>query len=460
MEFRNDFIWGTATAAYQIEGAYCEDGRGLSVWDTFCKEEGKVFDGHNGDVACDHYHRYKEDIKLLKKLGIDAYRFSISWTRILPDGTGRVNAKGIEFYSNLIDELIENGITPYATLFHWDYPNELFNKNGWLNPDSSEWFEEYTTVVAKAFGDKLKNYFTLNEPQCFIDLGYNKGIHAPGLKLSRKELLLMSHNVLLAHGKSVKILRELVPGCSIGYAPTGTFYYPETPSEENIKAARMATFNLDPKDFLFSVSFWSDPIVLGKYTDGAIDAFGDDMPPIGQNDMETICQPIDFYGQNIYFSTPVVADGDSFKVVNRSQGHTRTANGWPVTPQCLYWAPKFIYEKYKTPIIVTENGLSCHDTISLDGHVHDYDRIDYLLRHLKELSKAASDGVDIKGYFHWSFMDNFEWADGYRERFGLVYVDYGTLERIPKESFWRYMDIINKLKNGQKYSNNLKNKAI
>lgn len=444
MAFKKDFIWGAATAAYQIEGAAYEDGKGLSVWDNFCKEDGRIFESHTGDVACDHYHRYKEDFKLMAELGIKNYRFSFSWPRIIPNGVGELNGKGLAFYSDLIDEMLKNGITPYATLFHWDYPYELCKRGGWLNPDSPSWFADYAGVIAKHFGDRVKNFFTLNEPQCFIGLSYVDTVHAPGIALPLKDTLQMTHNVLLAHGKVVETLRANIRDCKVGYAPTGRYFYPRTDSKADIEAAKLATFDVTPDDWSFSVAWWSDPVMLGSYPQKCMELFGASMPEIGADDMKQICQPLDYYGQNIYHAAPVSADGQGgYTKAKRRVGHSKTAIGWPITPGALYYAPKFIYERYKKPVYITENGLSCQDAISLDGKVHDPNRIDFLNRYLLELKRAVADGVEIDGYFQWSFMDNFEWAKGYDDRFGLVYIDYETQKRIPKDSAHWYAQVIN-----------------
>lgn len=443
MSFPKDFIWGAATASYQIEGAAYEDGKGLSNWDIFCKESNRIFEGHSGDIACDHYHRMKEDVQLMKQLGLKAYRFSISWPRILPNGIGQINKKGIQFYSDLVDELLKNEILPYATLFHWDYPYELHKKGGWLNPESINWFGEYVKAVAENLGDRLKYYFTLNEPQCFIGLSYLKTEHAPGIKYPLKDVLQMAHNVMLAHGKAVKILRDTIKDCKVGYAPTGASFYPIANNPQDIESARYATFNPTIDNWSFNVAWWSDPVLLGKYPEESKTEFKNIMPEIKKGDMELINQPLDFYGQNIYNSTPVTFDeANKYKIADRPVGHPKTAIGWPVTPQSLYWTPKFLYERYNIPIIITENGLSCHDVISLDNKVHDPNRIDFLSRYLLELNKAIDDKVDIKGYFHWSLMDNFEWAKGYDDRFGLIYIDYPTQKRIPKDSFYWYQGVI------------------
>ena len=444
MGFKQDFIWGAATAAYQIEGAAYEDGKGLSVWDDFCRQPGRISEGHTGDVACDHYHRFKEDVALMAELGMKAYRFSIGWPRIYPDGIGKVNEKGLDFYKKLADELLSHGITPYATLFHWDYPLALLHKGGWLNGDSSDWFSEYTHAIGKGLGGVVKNYFTLNEPQCFIGLSYLQTAHAPGIPHSLKDNLQMAHNVLLSHGKAVQVLRSDVKDAKIGYAPTGSTFYPISEDEKDIEAARHATFDIpNEQSWGFNIAWWSDPALLGQYPERGMRLFESILPKIGENDMKQIHQPLDFYGQNICQSTPVQYDEkQGYREAKRPIGHAKTAIGWPVTPESLYWAPKFLYERYKTPIVITENGLSCHDVPSPDGKVHDPNRIDFLRGYLQNLKKAASDGVDVQGYFQWSLMDNFEWAKGYDDRFGLIYVDYESQKRIPKDSAFWYQHVM------------------
>lgn len=447
MAFRKDFLWGVGTSAYQIEGAAAEDGRGPSVWDQYCHEEGgHIACGHTGDVACDHYHRYKEDVQLMRELGIRAYRFSLSWSRILPDGIGAVNQKGIDFYNNLIDELLENGITPCITLFHWDYPYELQKKGAWLNPESSDWFAYYTEVVAKAFGDRVKWFITFNEPQCFLGMGYFDGCNAPGKRHGLEDMAQMLHNMFLAHGKSVLAIRKYVQDAKVGYAPTCGVNMPLTGSVEDIAAARKKYLSIDPAAWIWNVVLWSDPVVLGRYPEDDpffAEQFRRYLPESYQEDMKIICQPLDFYGQNIYNGSLWKADekGEPMWVAN-PVGSPRTANGWPVTPDALYWGPKFLYERYKLPIMITENGLSCHDAVSLDGKVHDPNRIDFTHRYLRSLKRITDEGVDIIGYFHWSLLDNFEWGAGYTERFGLVYVDYTTQERIKKDSFDWYRSVI------------------
>jgi beta-glucosidase len=443
MGFRSDFVWGIASSSFQVEGAVSEDGRGESVWDMFCKEPGRIIDGSSGDAACDHYHRYKEDIALMKELGTKAYRFSIAWPRIIPDGDGKVNEKGLDFYERLIDALGEAGITPYVTLFHWDYPYELFRKGGWMNSESPKWFLKYVEAVAKKLKDKLPFVFTFNEPQCFIGLSYDHTEHAPGIHFPVWDTFLMVHHVLLAHGLAVQALRAISPGTKIGYAPTGSANYPATNSAEDREAARQAYFAVEDW-FTWSVSLWSDPVFLGKYPDEAITKYGQYLPETTAKDMEIISQPLDFLGQNIYNGSPVKADGKGgYEYARRENGYDFTAAKWPVTPESLYWGPVFLAERYKAPLYITENGLSCADVVSLDGKVHDPGRIDFLHRYLFCLKKAAEDGVDIRGYFHWCLTDNFEWAKGYTDRFGLVHCNFETQKRIIKDSGYWYRDTIN-----------------
>ena len=459
MSFQQDFVWGAATASYQVEGAAYEDGKGLSIWDVFCKEPGKIYQGQTGDTACDQYHLYKEDISLMKKMGIRAYRFSISWARIQPDGTGPVNPLGVAYYNRLIDELLANDIVPYLTLFHWDLPYALQTRGGFLNDEMITWFADYSAFVADYFSDRVTHFITFNEPQCFLGLGYRTGEHAPGLKTGIRDYCTAIHVMLRAHGASVAALRKHArQPVQIGYAPTGAYYYPSTDSPTDIEAARQMTFdcpslcnsgddscigaNLDAATW--NVSLMSDPVLLGEYPASYLSSMKDYLPPITAADMELIHQPLDFYGQNIYNAIEVKAEPSTGKpeIVKRYDGFPKTAMQWPVTPACLYWAPKFLYERYKKPIYITENGISCHDWIALDGCVHDGNRIDFMQRYLQEVQHALEDGVDIAGYFAWSLLDNFEWANGYSDRFGLIYVDFATQKRIVKDSGYWYAHVI------------------
>lgn len=438
MAFKKDFVWGAATASYQVEGAYAEDGKGKNIWDEFTHTEGKITDKSTGDVACDHYHKYKEDVQMMADLGLKAYRFSLCWSRIIPDGTGQINQKGIGFYNNLIDELLKYGIEPYVTLYHWDLPYALHLKGGWLNDDSPLWFAEYAKVVKKYFGDRVKHFLTLNEPQVFAGCGYFEGSHAPGYKLAKGELLHIGHNILKAHGLAVKALRD-GQKCSIGFASASCPPMPVTESKADIDAARENYFLSDYDAFLFSDAYWADPIVKGQYPDWVRNYKGDGAPVITDEDLKLINQPLDFIGMNIYNGRFVSVNKG---VLGNETGYARTLIGWPITPTALYWGPKFFNERYNLPIIITENGMSCHDVISLDGKVHDPNRIDYLHRYLRELKRATDDGVPVEGYFQWSLMDNFEWAQGYNQRFGMVFVDYSNQTRIIKDSGYWYKKLI------------------
>lgn len=441
MNFSKDFMWGCASAAYQVEGAYNEDGRGLSIWDVHSAIKGNVIFSENGNTACDHYHRYKEDIQLFKQLGIKYYRFSVSWTRVLPNGIGKVNEQGLQFYVNLVDELIANGIEPILTIYHWDYPYELYKMGGWMNPESPKWFEEYTKVLVDALSDKVKYWITVNEPQCAIGCGYFTGSHAPFVKASTKDIITMSHNLLLGHGRAVKCIRENAKQkVYISYAPIGPAFVPDDESEEAIEIAREKTMNMK-NELYFSITWWSDPIILGKYPDEAYEIFGEDMIHPSKEDMEIISQPLDFYATNIYYSSSVRGDGTVYPT-NCYQGAPKTAMNWRVAENVMYWSCRFLYERYKLPIMISENGMANLDWVSLNGKVEDYQRIDYISRYLLWIDRAIKEGIPVMGYLYWSAMDNFEWALGYDKRFGLIYIEYQTQERTIKESGHWYKKLI------------------
>lgn len=445
MGFAKDFVWGAATSSYQIEGTGRDSGKGQNIWDVFTKEPGRVYEGHTGDIACDHYHRFREDVAYMKELGLKGYRFSIDWSRVLPEGTGKVNEKGIDFYNALIDELLEQGIEPYITLYYWELPYEIYKRGGWMNPEIVEWFGQYARLVAERFSDRVKYFFTLNEPQCFVGLGFLQGCHAPGVKAPLRDTFEMAHNALKAHGRAVQMLRAYgKQNVQIGYAPTSGMCYPEKETPKDIEAARKALFALpdDLSNWTWNVSWWSDPVILGKYPEEGMKKYEKYLPVITDEDMKLISQPIDFYGQNIYNGRCIRMGTDGRpEEVRRPAGFPKTATNWPVTPEALYWGPKFLYERYRKPIYITENGMACHDTVSQDGKVHDPNRIDFLARYLKNLKRAAEE-IDIRGYFQWSLMDNFEWDKGYAERFGIIYVDFETQERIWKDSAYWYRDLI------------------
>ena len=442
MGFKDDFVWGVSTASYQIEGAHDTDGRGRSVWDMMCRKPGAVFEGQTGDVACDHYHRYQEDVDLMRDLGVQGYRLSLSWTRILPEGTGQVNQKGLDFYDRLIDALLEANITPWVTLFHWDYPLDLYHRGGWLNPDSPKWFADYTQVVVDHLGDRVGHWFTQNEPQCYIGLGLWDGIHAPGDKLRWAEILLAAKHSLLAHGLSVQAIRaHSKVDSKVGMAPVGVTFVPETESEADIAAARQMMFD-GSKRTPWTNTLWMDPLLLGKLPQDLLDTFPEDVPTITDEDLKTMNQKVDFFGVNTYNADVIRAGENGPERCARETGYPQTAIRWPIQPNCLEWGARFFHERYGLPLVVTENGMAGLDWVSLDGKCHDPQRIDYLHRHLQGLQRAAESGVPVHGYFQWSLMDNFEWAEGYSQRFGLVHVDYPTQKRTPKDSYHWYQEVI------------------
>jgi len=433
--FPDKFTWGVAAASYQIEGAVSQDGRGPSIWDAFCRKPGAIWKDQNGDVACDHYNRHSEDIAIMERLGVKAYRMSIAWPRVLPDGTGAINKKGLDFYDRVIDELLAAGIAPWVTLFHWDFPLSLYYRGGWLNRESADWFADYTAVVIDRLSDRVSHWITLNEIQCFLGHGHQNGIHAPGDKMRFAEVLRCGHHSLLAHGRAVQVIRTRAKKRpAIGWAPVGLPYMPATESAQDIDAARTMMFRLNNKT-AWTNSWWGDPVMLGKYPEDGLALFGSEVPNYSSEDMKTIQQPLDFYGVNIYVGNTVRLGADNRPtVVPDPIGHPRTAYDWAITPSALRWGPKFLHERYKLPIVITENGVSCNDLVSLDNKIHDPQRIDFTTRYLRELRRAISEGVPVKGYFHWSILDNFEWNEGFKQRLGLVHVDFVTQKRTPKDS--------------------------
>ena len=444
MTFPQNFIWGAATSAYQIEGAAGADDRGPSIWDEFCRRPGAVRQGASGNSACDHYHLYLQDVALMQGLGLQAYRFSISWPRVLPGGMGAVNEGGLDFYDRLTDALLGAGITPYVTLYHWDYPLALHRFGGWLHPESSDWFARYAAVIVDRLSDRVSNWSTLNEPQIFVGFGYQDGSHAPGERLELSKVLTIGHNVLLGHGKAVQVIRSRSKSKpSIGYAVSvSPVAVPATESGQDIEAARKEFFDA-ARPLSMNNSWWADPVVLGRYPADGLALFEKDLPPMGGSDMAIICQPLDYLGLNVYFGDFYRAGADGApELVSLPDDHEVTGFGWPVLPESLYWAARFYAERYKTPLFITENGMSCSDCVSRDGVVHDRQRTTFLQRYVRELARACDTGIDIRGYFLWSLMDNFEWAEGYTQRFGIVHVDYTTQQRIPKDSALWYKGVI------------------
>jgi beta-glucosidase len=441
--FPEGFVWGAASSSYQIEGAAFEDGKGPSVWDVMGRRPGVIWQGQSGEVACDHYHRYQEDVALMRELRLPAYRFSISWPRVIPDGTGAVNRAGLAFYDRLVDALLAAGVTPYATLFHWDYPYELFCRGGWLSAESPDWFAHYAGVVVERLSDRVTHWLTLNEPQVFLSLGHLEGVDAPGERLGFAEVLRATHHVLLAHGKAVQAIRSSSKRpCLVGAATVGPVSYPATGEPADIDAARDATFRIT-EPTLWSHTWFSDPMLRSEYPADGMELFGRDVPQVRATDMDAISSPLDFYGLNVYHGTPVRAGRDGKpEQVPFPDGFPISNFRWPVTPEALYWAPRFLSERYGLPVIITENGFSGLDWLSLDGRVHDPQRIDFAWRYLRALGRAIDDGVDVRGYFHWALTDNFEWAEGFKHRFGLIHVDLQTQKRTVKDSGYWYRDVI------------------
>jgi beta-glucosidase len=426
--FPDDFIWGAATAAYQIEGAVDEDGRGESIWDRFCATPGKVRAGDTGAVACDFYHRYPEDIALMQELGLNAFRFSIAWPRVLPDGRGHVNEAGLDFYDRLVDDLLAAGIQPFPTLYHWDLPQVLEDEGGWTVRSTAEAFVEYVESVVARLGDRVTHWTTHNEPWVVAWLGYSWGIHAPG-RTSEQDAVAAAHHVLLSHGWAVEVIRRGVQGAKVGIVLNLEHVDPASDSEADRAAAR----EMDGR----ANRWFLDPIFRAEYPDDVPFT-----PPVRSGDLETIAARIDFLGVNNYFRF-VVREGPE---VVETPGAQRTDMGWEVHPESLTKLLVRVAREYAPPsIYITENGAAFADVRAHDGGVHDLERIDFLASHIDAVGDAREQGAPIDGYFVWSFLDNFEWAMGYSKRFGIVYVDYPTLERVPKDSFHWYRERITSL---------------
>ena len=438
---KQPFAWGTATAAFQIEGGYREDGKGDSIWDVYTHALARMGRGAVGDVACDHYHRFREDIRLMAGMGVNAYRFSIAWSRVLPNGTGEVNEAGIRFYSDLIDEMRAYGIEPYVTLYHWDLPQALFERGGWVSDEMPDWFYRYARLIGERFGDRVKHFITINEPSNIIEGMTPGGSNAPARGYSMPERLNAIHNILLSHGMAVKALRETVDGAKIGIAPCSGVPCPPADDPVFIERARQSYFYMSPQDPKDSVTVWLDPIFFGDYPQEYYEVYGDQMPEIHPGDLELISQPIDFCFQNIYGGQRYRSDGNGGWTPDMD-GITYNMLGWAVVPDALYWGSRFLYERYQKPVCIMENGYCSADTVERDGCVHDMARCRFLEDYLGALMRAKADGVDIRGYFYWTLMDNLEWELGFEPRFGLIHVDFETLIRTPKDSYFRYRDLI------------------
>jgi beta-glucosidase len=447
IRFPAGFWWGVATAAYQVEGAVAEGGRTPSIWDTFAAQPGRIEHGHTGERACDHYHRYADDVRLMAELGLTAYRFSLSWPRILPYGGTRPNVAGLDFYDRLVDELLAAGIRPAATLYHWDLPQEIEDRGGWTDRGVADRFADYAAVVAGRLGDRVLLWNTLNEPWCSAFLGYGAGLHAPG-RTDHAAALTAAHHLLLAHGRAVEVLRATSPGSEIAIALNAGAVRPYSGAQEDVDAARRI-------DGLLNRLFF-DPVLRGAYpADVQADtARVTDWSFVRDGDLEVISEPIDALGVNYYQpdlvgAAPADRPGPTQpyptggEVAFHPTPGPVTDMGWPIDPGGLYEILIRITRDYgPIPIYITENGAACPDRIAEDGHVHDPERIDYLRRHLSAAHRARADGVDLRGYFAWSLVDNFEWAYGYGKRFGLVHVDYRTQRRTPKDSALWYRAVI------------------
>ena len=438
--FPAGFLWGTATAAYQIEGAVSEDGRGPSIWDTFTHTPGKIRNDDNGDVADDHYHRYRDDVQSMKALAATAYRFSISWSRIFPQGTGAPNPKGLDFYNRLLDNLVANGIAPFPTLYHWDLPQTLQDRGGWETRDTAQAFADYAGYVAEKLSDRARHFFTLNECATFVELGHATGAFAPGLKLPPGRLNQVRHHALLAHGLAVQAIRARSrAGTQVGLAENISVCVPVIEAPEHIAAAELATRELNAP--------YVTAIMEGRYRESFLAAAGADAPKVAAEDMNVIGTPVDFVGINVYAPGAYVEASDAapgYTAIPLPRSYPHMESRWlTFGPDTLYWAPRQVARLWGVKdIYITENGTSAADQPAADGKVYDIDRVMFLRQYLAQLRRATSEGVPVRGYFVWSLLDNFEWLEGYSIRFGLHYVDYLTLKRTPKLSASFYKKVI------------------
>jgi len=443
MSFPKDFIWGAASAAYQLEGCAYDDGKGLNIWDVFCRKEGKIANGDTGEVSTDHYHRYAEDVALMKSIGLKGYRMSISWARVLPEGIGRVNQAGLDFYDRLVDELLAAGITPFITLFHWDYPYALYCRGGWMNPDSPDWFAQYAGVVMDRLSDRVSNWFTLNEPNVVVGQGHFTGRSAPGIVLQRPELFRVMKHLIVAHGKAVQAIRASAKTpAKVGLVASMGSAVPLTDDPADVEAARQLR-SRDHADEPSGHAWWYDVCLSGRIPAGGEALFVPGIFEFTEQDIADAHQPLDYYGGNCYYGQYVKAGPDGEPVrLPRRPGYDQTARNWPIMPRALYWCPKLFYEQYRIPIIISENGMSNADYVSQDGAVHDPQRVEFIRQYLRQLKRAIDDGVPVLGYMYWSILDSFEWMFGYNYRFGLIHVDYETQKRTLKDSAHYYKQVI------------------
>jgi beta-glucosidase len=437
LQFPQAFLWGCATSAYQIEGAVSADGRGPTIWDTFSHTPGKTHQGQTGDVADDSYHRFAQDVQLLKELGAKAYRFSIAWARIFPQGAGKPNERGVAYYERLVDALLQGGITPYATLFHWDLPQAL--AGGWQSRDTAHAFADYAGFVARRLCDRVRHFMTTNEIVCFTDLGYKVGLFAPGLKLARSAVNQVRHHALLAHGLAVQAVRAAAPPATqIGLAENPRVFVPVIETAEHIAAARRA-FRLENAPFISTV-------LEGEYPQEYLQREGRDAPKVASGDMAIIGAALDFVGLNVYQPEYARADGSKagYAVEPRPVSYPHMASPWLyVGPEAIYWAVRLATELWNPmALYITENGCSAEDHQDAAGRIEDTDRVMFLRNYLTHLHRAVSENYPVKGYFLWSLMDNFEWADGFSKRFGIYHVDFETQQRTPKRSAFWYREVI------------------
>lgn len=438
------YIFGVSTSAFQLEGDDGTQGRGKSVWDSFCERKGTIYQDQDARVSTDHYNRFKEDIKLMADLGVDSYRFSISWSRIFPNGVGEINPKGVEFYDNLINELCKYNIKPFVTLYHWDLPQALSDRGGFQNPDFPKWFQEYTAFVVEKYGDLVEYWITFNEPINTIHTSHYAGVFAPGYKLNEVQAMKCLHHMLLAHGRAANVILKKNSNAKIGFAMSTFEEYPIEETKECIEATRKRFF--EKECMTESLDVYLDPLYFGKYPERIKTQCPEFYEYVTEEDLQLISGKTNIIGYNNYGGTPIDKYGQEVK---RKVGAPYSDIGVPIEPSGIYWGIKFLYERYQKPLYITENGCANNDWISSDGKCNDANRVEYLKLHLEKVEQLIKEEIPIKGYFVWSFLDNFEWLCGYSKRFGLIYVDYQTLKRIPKDSYFWFKDYLSKKKDNK-----------